>query len=301
MTHRVYCFLFAIILGLSVFFTPKAYAQGYVYCQLTSEATAPCSVNPMNSSGGSPINCDPGYKPPCPGDQDCCLYYYSTHNQSCPSKIACVNPNAPTNTVTPPPAPNVNDPCYKYTLTNPSLMYCGNGAPCQAGYYCQADQSEQIVITGCTGKCVRTPTPPSTGTSVITACGVVPTGTQRDNCNLCVDPKNNGAPNATPGVWTAIGCITTDPNNLLSTILRFALGIAGGIAFVLILFGGLQIMTSAGNPEQLNGGRELITSAIIGLIIVLFSVFLLQFIGINIIGIPGFINPSSIPNALSRP
>jgi len=95
------------------------------------------------------------------------------------------------------------------------------------------------------------------------------------------------------GVWSAIGCITIDmnnpdPNKLLKTILQVGIGIAGGIAFLLILFGGLQIMTSAGNPERLNAGKELVSSAIVGLLLILFSVFLLQFIGVQIIGIPGW-------------
>jgi hypothetical protein len=47
------------------------------------------------------------------------------------------------------------------------------------------------------------------------------------------------------GTWTAIGCIKTDPNDFLKNILGLGIGIDGGIAFLLILFGGLQIMTSA--------------------------------------------------------
>jgi len=123
---------------------------------------------------------------------------------------------------------------------------------------------------------------PTAGTVAETACQYISDATQKSACETCATNNN--------GVWTAIGCITTDPNNLLGSILRLGLGLAGGIAFLLILFGGLQIMTSAGNPEQLNAGRELISSAIIGLILVLFSIFLLQFIGVNIIGIPGFVS-----------
>lgn len=66
------------------------------------------------------------------------------------------------------------------------------------------------------------------------------------------------------------------------------MGIAGGIAFLLILFGGFQIITSAGNPEQLNAGKELISSAIAGLLLIIFSILLLKIIGFNILGIPDF-------------
>jgi len=89
-------------------------------------------------------------------------------------------------------------------------------------------------------------------------------------------------------VWTAFGCIDTNPSSFIGSVLKVAIGIGGGIAFLLILFGGFQILTSAGNPEQLTAGRELVTSAITGLLLVIFSIFLLRLVGFNILGIPGF-------------
>lgn len=114
------------------------------------------------------------------------------------------------------------------------------------------------------------------------ACDSIADPQAKSDCNACMGGENN------TGTFTAIGCITTDPNSLLEKFLGLATGVSGGIAFLLILFGGLQIMTSAGNPEQLSAGRELVSSAITGLLLILFSVFILQFIGVNIIGIPGF-------------
>ncbi len=90
------------------------------------------------------------------------------------------------------------------------------------------------------------------------------------------------------GAWTAFGCIKTDPGVFVGEVLRIGIGVGGGIAFLLILFGGFQILTSAGNPEQLAAGRELVTSAITGLLLIIFSVFLLRLIGVNILGIPEF-------------
>lgn len=89
-------------------------------------------------------------------------------------------------------------------------------------------------------------------------------------------------------VNTAIGCIPTDPSLFIGKFLGLGIGIAGGIAFLLILFGGFQILTSAGNPEQLNAGRELVGSAVTGLLLIIFSVFLLRLIGYDILRIPGF-------------
>lgn len=88
---------------------------------------------------------------------------------------------------------------------------------------------------------------------------------------------------------TAIGCIPTDFTGLFNSFFTLGIGIAGGIAFLLILFGGFQILTSAGNPERLAAGKELVTSAITGLLMIIFSVFLLRVIGVDILGIPGFL------------
>lgn len=88
-------------------------------------------------------------------------------------------------------------------------------------------------------------------------------------------------------VCTAFGEIDTS-GDFATTILKFSAGIAGGIAFFLIIIGGFQMMISAGNPEKLNEGKELVTSAIVGLLFIIFSVFLLKLIGLDILQIPGF-------------
>lgn len=89
---------------------------------------------------------------------------------------------------------------------------------------------------------------------------------------------------------TAIGCINVlgGPSAFLGDLLKWAVGIGGGIAFLLIVYAGFLIMTAAGNPERLKAGQELITSAIFGLILLVFSVFVLKFIGIDILGLCNF-------------
>lgn len=93
----------------------------------------------------------------------------------------------------------------------------------------------------------------------------------------------------TDEVNTAIGCIPiSDTSALIGFILGWAIGIGGGIAFLLILFAGFQIMTSSGNPDRLKAGQELMTSAIAGLILLIFSVFILKVIGVDILNLPEF-------------
>lgn len=96
------------------------------------------------------------------------------------------------------------------------------------------------------------------------------------------------SPGQKTGIITALGCIPTKPQQLVNWILKNAIGIGGGIAFLLITFGIFTIITSGGNPEKLNKGKDIIVSAITGLLMIIFSVVLLQIIGVDILAIPGF-------------
>jgi len=88
---------------------------------------------------------------------------------------------------------------------------------------------------------------------------------------------------------TAIGCIPIrGGQEMTAFILGWAIGIAGGIAFILIIVAAFQIITSSGDPKKLQAGRELLTSAIAGLLLLIFSVFILRIIGVKLLGIPGF-------------
>ncbi|MBI2196136.1 hypothetical protein HYU45_00845 [Candidatus Daviesbacteria bacterium] len=101
------------------------------------------------------------------------------------------------------------------------------------------------------------------------------------------DP-NKTIPNPNPGIATAIGCIHTNPVEFTKDIMKFVLGISGGLAFLMMLLGAFQILSSADNPDTLHAGRERLTSAVIGLLIVIFAILLLQIIGVGILDIPGF-------------
>lgn len=102
-------------------------------------------------------------------------------------------------------------------------------------------------------------------------------------------PGNSHAQLEGCGIDTAIGCIPIGGgSDFAGFILRWAIGIGGGMAFLLILIAGFQIITSSGNLERLQAGRELLTSAIAGLILLIFSVFILEVVGVDILRLPGF-------------
>lgn len=90
------------------------------------------------------------------------------------------------------------------------------------------------------------------------------------------------------GIWTAIGCIPTQPESVIKVVITIGLGLGGGIVLVMILAGSFMLSVSQGDPNKTKEAKEIITSAIIGLLFVIFSVTILQFIGVSILQIPGF-------------
>lgn len=89
-------------------------------------------------------------------------------------------------------------------------------------------------------------------------------------------------------ITTALGCVPIGKfEDFVAWLLKRVIGISGGIAFLLMVFGGLKILTSAGDPKGIQAGGEMISSALIGLLFIIFSVFLLELIGVKILGIPG--------------
>lgn len=103
-----------------------------------------------------------------------------------------------------------------------------------------------------------------------------------------VTPKGNCGDNE---IDTAIGCISTSVDttgdSFFGSVIKIAVGLGGGLALLLMLYGVFIVTTSAGIPDKLKEGQEVITSAVSGLIFIILSVFLLNLIGINILGIPG--------------
>ena len=110
-----------------------------------------------------------------------------------------------------------------------------------------------------------------------------------NKCQKCFNSKETGGKYIYEdgGAWTAVGCVPTDPTELIKWAFPYLLGFGGLAAFLLIVFAGIQIMTSSGNPEKLKAGKELITSAVMGLIFIILSLFLLRVIGVDILHIPG--------------
>ena len=103
---------------------------------------------------------------------------------------------------------------------------------------------------------------------------------EKNSCNDCSD---------TGGVWTGLGCIRTNRVSTFISDLVFTIGfgIAGSAAFICILYSAFVLQTSRGNPERIKKAKETLRACITGLMLIIFSVFILRLIGVSILQIPG--------------
>lgn len=90
------------------------------------------------------------------------------------------------------------------------------------------------------------------------------------------------------GIKTAIGCVPTEPRALVNGILRVTAGGIGAVALLLMIMGAITMITADGNPDTIQRGKDQFTAAFLGLLFIIFSVLLLQVIGVDILGLPGF-------------
>ena len=105
----------------------------------------------------------------------------------------------------------------------------------------------------------------------------------------CIDCA--GGEDGEAGVWTAIGCINRQPEAIVGKLIRLGLSMGGGIALLMILSAGFMLTVSQGNPQKAGQAKEMMTAAVTGLLFIIFSVTILQFIGFSILKIPGFGGP----------
>lgn len=118
-----------------------------------------------------------------------------------------------------------------------------------------------------------------------------------DNISQCYNTTATG-PRSAPGLLcgsdnkginTALGCISfeAEGGGFVSSLLTIIIGLGGGVALLLILYGVFIVTSSAGIPEKLKSGNEIITSAVAGLLFIIMAIFLMNLIGIKILALPG--------------
>ncbi|TSC93632.1 MAG: Uncharacterized protein CEN91_169 [Candidatus Berkelbacteria bacterium Licking1014_85] len=94
--------------------------------------------------------------------------------------------------------------------------------------------------------------------------------------------KYNPLQGATPTIPGKFGTLPS----LIGFVFEFIIGISGAIFVILLLVGGIQYLTGAGNDEQTGKAKKLMIDSIIGLVIVLaawaIGTFVLDKFGYNI-------------------
>jgi len=64
----------------------------------------------------------------------------------------------------------------------------------------------------------------------------------------------------------------------ISKIINAVLGIVGGVAVLVLIIGGFQYITAAGNPDQVGKAKSTIMYAIVGLVICILSYVIVSFV-----------------------
>ena len=116
--------------------------------------------------------------------------------------------------------------------------------------------------------------------------GVEPEPQNWDECQACLYDASGVEQEG--NYYTVLGCLSTKPENFVKSVLSVVFGIAGGLAFMAVIAGSIIVLTSGGYPNRLQTGKDLIVSSIFGLLLIIFSVFLLRIVGFDILKIPGF-------------
>lgn len=74
-------------------------------------------------------------------------------------------------------------------------------------------------------------------------------------------------------------------------MVTFIFGIAGSLTLLFFIYGGYTMLTSLGNPEEIQKGRKILTGALIGLVLILSAGFLVRFIASLVLPGPEAIKP----------
>lgn len=87
---------------------------------------------------------------------------------------------------------------------------------------------------------------------------------------------------------TAIGSFGVEPVKFIMTLGRWLLALGAVAAFLYIIYAGYTFVVSRGDKEKVGHAREILISAVTGLIFLVLSITILEIIGVDILHIPGF-------------
>lgn len=214
------------------------------------------------------------------------------------------------------------DGCNVAAQCDPNFTQAGKSQTCPTGTTCRApfnayayQQNQTACLYPNEGetKCQHTNQPCDQTSGGRKCCNVGEDGNNddlicRDNtntsgstCQLSVLPSPPAPPCVSfdakghcTAVVTALSLATpgnngtsTDPIAFIEQIFQVLLGVGGGIALLLIMFAGYRLMVSQGKPEAVQQAREQLIAAIVGILFFIFSIVILEAIGVDLLHIPG--------------
>ncbi|MEA3272760.1 MAG: pilin, partial [Patescibacteria group bacterium] len=71
---------------------------------------------------------------------------------------------------------------------------------------------------------------------------------------------------------------TTSIPEIIGRIIKAALGIVGSIALLMFVYGGFTLLTSSGNEKSVQKGKDILTWATIGLVVIFVSYIAVNFV-----------------------
>lgn len=221
-----------------------------------------CCTNPKLTAGNVGTCVQDG-KGLCDSAQDC-------KNENTGSQKFAVNKNYSCASTTTP---------YCCIPTAQDCSSAGNGATCGAKNDCSDVGSKYTLDStySCTDQtkpyCCKPP-------------AAIPLSPPPPPCATEIGGANGN--NGCASVDTAFGVWDTTPQGFVKSLFGILLSISGTIAVLIIIFAGYKMIMSQGDPEKIQAAREQLTAAIIGLLFLIFSLVILQVIGVDILHLPGF-------------
>jgi hypothetical protein len=122
-------------------------------------------------------------------------------------------------------------------------------------------------------------------------CSQIPSGSPTyADCQACYSPFDNDGDGDADGankLYTALGCISVSEQALAGDLIQLLLGVAGGVALLSLIAASAMFTLSQGDTGQVKNAKELMTASVSGICFIIFSVIILDFVGVQVLRIPG--------------
>jgi hypothetical protein len=135
--------------------------------------------------------------------------------------------------------------------------------------FAQLAGSLAFAACDCSGPMIPIPKPSECG-----ACVAAP-GCTWDGSKIC--PVSTGSGNSAVNLTNPLGETKSVPA-LIGKIIKASLGVVGSLALVMFIYGGFIWMLAAGNEQAVTKGKNVLTWAALGLVVIFASYSLVNFV-----------------------